>query len=51
MRPAFGYGRDTDVVGGVAAYGFGRKVLVPFFKKLRTYLTKVTRVKHEEVQK
>jgi hypothetical protein len=46
-----GYGKDTDVVGSAAAYGFGVKILIPFFQKLRTYLVRITRMRVEEVQK
>ena len=47
---AHGYGK-SNVVGGVAAHGFGIKVVVPFFQKLRTFLVKITRMRMEEVRK
>lgn len=49
--PAYGYGRDEDVVGGASAYGFGVNILVPFFTKLRTFLVRMTRTREEEVRK
>lgn len=47
----YGIGVDTDVIGGASAYGFGVKILIPFFTKAKEFLVRMTRIREEEVQK
>ena len=32
---SFGYGRDTDVLGAVVAFGFGRRLIQPAYVPIR----------------
>lgn len=49
--PTYGYGVDTDVIGSASVYGFGVRILVPFFQKVRAFALKITRIEHRTVKK